>query len=71
MPFEEEEGGDEEEEEEDTALLSEEFPSTWDPQMRKEWESFVKDSRMKDSVVWDADDVDAGLPKVWVDLERD
>lgn len=46
-------------------------PESWDPAVRREWEAFVRSSRMGGVEMWDPNEVDEGLPKVWVDLNRD
>ena len=63
----EEEGGDEEEDEDVYA-----DPESWDPEVVKEWETFVKRSRMSDADLWDPEEVDEWtLPQIYVDLDKD
>ena len=46
-------------------------PTTWDEETRRQWRSFVRGSRLDQGEFWTDDDVDEGLPQVWVDLEKD
>jgi hypothetical protein len=46
-------------------------PQSWDPAMKKEWNKFVKSSKMKDANLWDPNEVDEGLPQIFVDLDRE
>jgi hypothetical protein len=46
-------------------------PQSWDPAMKKEWNAFVKSSKLKDAALWDPNDVDEGLPEIYVDLDRE
>lgn len=66
-------GGDHGEEEEKVALdgFSYDDPSTWDDETRKSWDKFVKKSKVMDSEWWDSENVDTGLPKIWVDLDKE
>lgn len=48
-----------------------EAPDTWDEETRKAWESFVQGSKIRQGELWTADDVDTGLPKIWVDVDKD
>lgn len=46
-------------------------PQLWDPAMMEQWNAFVKSSKLKDAALWDPNEVDEGLPEVYVDLDRD
>ena len=54
---------------EDEALS--EGPESWDPVVRKEWEAFVRSSKMGGVEMWDPSEIDEGMPKVWVDLNKE
>jgi hypothetical protein len=63
-------------EEEDAEVGEQEEPSveqpdTWDEETRRAWESFVQGSKIRQGELWTADDVDTGLPKIWVDVDKD
>ena len=58
-------------EQEDEKEPSVEEPETWDDETRRAWESFVKGSKIRQGELWTADAVDTGLPKIWVDVDKD
>ena len=44
---------------------------SWDADVRKSWGEFVKRSKVNQSKQWDSNDVDEGLPQIFVDLNRE
>lgn len=62
---------DDEEEDDDAGGALGNDPESWDPAMKKEWDAFVKSSKLKDAALWDPNEIDEGLPEIYVDLERD
>lgn len=46
-------------------------PEAWDAETRRAWEQFVKGSKLGEGEMWDAGKQDEGLPKVWVDLDKE
>jgi hypothetical protein len=58
------------EEEEDSGPLGND-PESWDPAMKEQWNAFVKGSKLKDAALWDPNEVDEGLPEIYVDLDRE
>ena len=46
-------------------------PSMWDDETRQEWQAFVRQSKLDQGEFWTDDDVDEGLPQVWIDLDKE
>lgn len=66
-PNEEENGSEAESESEDDIF----DPRGWDETTRRDWEAFVKKSKVGQGKLWDSSDVDEGIPKIWVDLNKE
>jgi hypothetical protein len=62
-------GSDEDEEEEEEE--DDEAPPVYDKETLKAWAAFVKGSKMEQGQMWVSEDVDQGMPEIYIDLNRD
>jgi hypothetical protein len=60
-------GSDDDDEEEE----EEEAPPVYDKETLKAWAAFVKGSKMEQGQMWVPEDVDQGMPEIYIDLNRD